>query len=229
MKDDASPLPTLPFTAWLKAMEASQATGSGMDVACGECRGCCTSSYFIPVGPDETETLARIPKRLLFPAPGRPKGHFLLAYNAEGHCALFKDNACSVYAHRPRACRAYDCRVFAATGLSETDKPAIASQAKRWQFALPAKEDERRLAAARAAARFLREKAAHFPEGFLPSQATQLAALAIRIHPIFMGKRTGMAEKIAAILAWAGGGTSRSVRKPPQDRSARGRDHAGTG
>lgn len=206
MMGDAEALPTLPFTAWLRAMEAAQAAGSGMDVACGDCRGCCTSSYFIPVGPDETETLARIPKRLLFPAPGRPKGHFLLAYNEEGHCALFKDNACSIYAQRPRACRAYDCRVFAATGLSEADKPAIASQAKRWKFALSTEEDERRLAAVRAAARFLEGKAGHFPEGFLPSQATQLAALAIRIHPVFMGKRSGVAEKVAEILRLAGRG-----------------------
>jgi Fe-S-cluster containining protein len=210
MKGDPQALPTLPFTTWLRALEASQATGSGMDVACGDCRGCCTSSYFIPVGPDETETLARIPKRLLFPAPGRPKGHFLLAYNQEGHCALFKDNACSIYADRPRACRAYDCRVFAATDLSEAEKPAIASQAKRWRFALPTDEDERRLAAVRAAARFLEEKAARFPEGFLPSQATQLAALAIRIHPVFMGKRSGIAEKVAEIRRLAGRGRART-------------------
>jgi len=182
---EPAPIPTLPFGEWLRALEDSRRSGQGMDVPCGECRGCCTSAYFIPVGPDEKGALARIPKRLLFPAPGRPKGNFLLGYDEKGHCAMFKDNACSIYADRPLACRGYDCRVFAATGLSETDKPAIARQGERWRFAFPTGEDERLFAAARAAARFLREHADGFPAGFLPASATQQAALAIRVHALF--------------------------------------------
>src|SRR5436190_1875786 len=35
------------FGAWLSAARASlRGEGSGMDVPCGECRGCCTSSLF---------------------------------------------------------------------------------------------------------------------------------------------------------------------------------------
>jgi Fe-S-cluster containining protein len=175
-----------------------------MAVDCGECRGCCTSSYFIPVGPDETDTLAAIPKRLLFRAPGMPKGHFLLGYSGNGHCALFRDNACSIYAHRPRACRAYDCRVFAATGLSEEGKPAIARQAERWRFAFPSAEDRRLLAAVREAARFLREHAGEFPPGFLPANATQMAGLALRIHGLFLGERKAVAATLAEIVKAAG-------------------------
>lgn len=204
MSGDPAPLPALPFAEWLRALAASGSGGNGIDVPCGECRGCCTSSYFIPVGPEETATLARIPKRLRFAAPGRPKGHFLLAYDERGHCALFKDNACSIYAHRPRACREYDCRVFAATGLAEEDKPAIARQSGTWRFAFPSREDESRFAAVRAAARFLREHAGEFPEGFLPANATQQAALAIRVHGVFLAPPDGSAGILAAVLKEAG-------------------------
>lgn len=246
------PIQTLPFGEWLRALEDSGRSGRGMEVPCGECRGCCTSAYFIPVGPDEKGALARIPKRLLFPAPGRPKGNYLLGYDEKGHCAMFKDNACSIYADRPLACRGYDCRVFAATGLSEIDKPAIARQGERWRFAFPTGEDERLFAAARAAARFLREQADGFPAGFLPANATQQAALAIRVHALFRddpgtgdkgagkaggeekasGKRRAWArERIAAILGIAGqaAGKDREIRRPARGGRGKGLGRAGTG
>lgn len=238
---DAIPalLPTLAFSDWLRSMDSSADPGGGIDVECGECRGCCTSSYFIPVEPDEKETLAAIPKRLLFPAPGRPGGRRLIGYDENGHCALFRDNACSIYAHRPRACRAYDCRVFAATGLSEGEKPLIAGQAKRWRFAFPAGEDERQLKAVRAAARFLGKHAAEFPAGFLPSQATQMAALAIRIRSLFAARSAGAAEAgetIAEILGLVAAGrastrrkTLARARKPPSRSARRGGMDAGSG
>jgi Fe-S-cluster containining protein len=230
MPDDRlPPLPTLAFSDWLRAMEASARSGEGMAVACGECRGCCTSSYFIPIEADEKETLAHIPKRLLFPAPGKAKGRWLIGYDEKGHCAFFKGNACSIYAHRPRVCRAYDCRVFPATGLSEDGKPAIARQAERWRFAFPSAEDERQFEAARAAARFLREHAADFPEGFLPSQATQLAALALRIRSVFLAEGSGNSAKVAEILALAARASAPAAGKPPS-RPAKGkRDREGSG
>lgn len=197
---DTGTLPTLRFSDWLNAIGESDRSGTGMAVACGECRGCCTSSYFIPVGPDETDTLAAIPKRLLFRAPGMPKGHFLIGYAENGHCALFRDNACSVYANRPRACRAYDCRVFPATGLSEEGKPAIARQAERWRFAFPSDQDKRLFQAVRDAARFLREKADRFPAGFVPVNPTQQAGLALRIYQVFLGEQSGVEATLLAIL-----------------------------
>jgi Fe-S-cluster containining protein len=218
VSDDSAPLSTLPFSDWLRAFGESERSALGIDVPCGGCRGCCTSSYFIPIGPDEKATRARIPKRLLFAAPGRPKGHFLLAYDERGHCAMFKDNACSIYADRPRACRAYDCRVFAATGFSEAGKPAIARQGERWRFAFPAEEDARRFEAVRAAARFLREHAAEFPEGFVPGNATQQAALAIRVHAVFLDRRAGVAETVAGILEAAAGGAPEARGGSPKAR-----------
>jgi Fe-S-cluster containining protein len=210
------PLPTLGFSEWLRAIGDS---GADMDVACGECRGCCTSSYFIHVGPDETEALAVIPKRLLFRAPGLAKGHFLIGYSGNGHCAMFRDNACSIYANRPRACRAYDCRVFAATGLSEEGKPAIARQADRWRFAFPSPEDSRLFEAVREAARFLRGHAGEFPAGFLPPNATQQAAVALRVHGLFLRDRNEAAVTVAEIVKAAGGAKSVATpggRKPRQ-------------
>ncbi len=109
----------------------------GAAVPCGECRGCRTSAYFIPIAPDETDTLSHIPKALLFPAPGLPKGHRLLGYRENGHCPMFIDNACSIYPHRPRLPA---IRLPPVPGLPtavEEGKPRIAAQAARWRFAFP--------------------------------------------------------------------------------------------
>src|SRR5262249_61313433 len=94
------------------------------------------------VRPDETRTLARIPKALLVPAPGLPKGHRVMGYDANGHCPMLVDNACSIYADRPQTCRTYDCRVFAATGIDPGDKPLIRERADAWRFDYPTERDE---------------------------------------------------------------------------------------
>ena len=202
-----SKLPIGRFAAWLYATLRADRDGTDMDVPCGECRGCCTSAYFIHIAPDETEALAAIPKRLLFAAPGLPKGHKLLGYDDKGHCPMLKDNACSIYAQRPRACRQYDCRVLTATGISEAaDKPAIVRQAKRWRFGAESEADKRLLAAVRAAAKFLRKHGERFPPGFVPANAPQQAMLAIRVHKVFLrppseAGNAGYVERILALVA----------------------------
>jgi Fe-S-cluster containining protein len=108
-------------------------------VPCGHCTACCSSSQFVHVGPEETATLARIPASLLFPAPGLPDGHVLLGYDSAGRCPLLADGRCSIYADRPRTCRTYDCRVFAAAGVTP-DKPLIAERVRSWSFTY---DDER--------------------------------------------------------------------------------------
>jgi hypothetical protein len=42
-------LPAGNFSDWLRAMRNALSGGEGMDVACGDWVGCCTSSYFINV------------------------------------------------------------------------------------------------------------------------------------------------------------------------------------
>lgn len=206
MPDSPDSLPTETFSAWLGKTLATRRTGAGIDVDCGACRGCCTSSYFIHIAPDEKETLARIPAGLLFTAPGLPKGHKLMGYDEKGHCPMFKADACAIYADRPRTCRAYDCRVFAATGFTEGEgKPAIARQGERWRFGFESAEDRKRFAAVQASARFLRKHAARFPAGFMPSNAPQQAMLAIRVHGVFLGGDEGadVDARIARIVAAA--------------------------
>ncbi len=124
-------------------------------VPCGDCTACCTASQFVHVGPDEHDALTHIPPALLFPAPGLPRGHVLLGYDERGHCPMLVDGACSIYEHRPRVCRTYDCRVFPATGLVPDDKPLITQRARRWRFSHPSGEDRRRHDAVRAEATLL--------------------------------------------------------------------------
>jgi Fe-S-cluster containining protein len=176
------------FSTWLRETREAQRTAGSADVPCGECIGCCTSSYFIHVGPDEVETLRRIPEALLFPAPGQPKGHVLLGYDAQGRCPMLVDGRCSIYAHRPQTCRSYDCRVFAATGIDAggRDKDLINQRVRRWAFSHPDATDATEQEAVRAAAAFLREHAPAFPSGVLPENPTQLALLALEVYDVFV-------------------------------------------
>ena len=141
------------FAAWRTRLLAGLDDGSGSDVPCGTCTACCTSAYFVHIEPDEVETLRRIPKALRFPAPGRPPGHVVLGYDERGHCPMLVDGKCSIYEHRPRTCRAYDCRVFTAAGLSPDDdgKPKVAERTRRWRFSYPTDDDRRVEAAVRRA------------------------------------------------------------------------------
>lgn len=174
MTDDTE-LPAGDFAAWLDAMQAALRGEADAGVPCGACTACCTASQFVPIGPDETDTLAHIPSELLFPAPRRPEGHVVLPYDERGHCPMLVDGRCSIYEHRPRTCRVYDCRIFAATGLevdAEADsKVEIAARARRWRFTYPTDEDRRRQTAVRAAVRSVRA-----------TSVTELAVRAVETH-----------------------------------------------
>jgi len=128
------------FSEWVNEMRAALRGDGTTRVPCSGCTACCTSSQFVHIAPDETETLAHIPSDLLFPAPGMPRGHVVLGYDERGHCPMLIDGRCSVYEHRPRACRTYDCRVFAAAGV-EADQPGIAHRSQEWRFNYPDPHD----------------------------------------------------------------------------------------
>lgn len=195
-RPDGEALPAGGLSAWLAAMQRALDGDEAADVPCGDCTGCCTSSQFVLVGPDETDTLAHIPPELLFRAPRMPAGHVLMGYDERGHCPMLVDGACSIYAHRPRTCRTYDCRVFPATGVELDDAPggddagrvAIARRSRRWRFAHPGERDRVEHEALQAAARYVREHADRLPEGAAPVTATQHAVLAVRIHGAFLGR-----------------------------------------
>lgn len=183
------------FSAWLAGMRVALQERADSDVPCGPCTACCTSAQFVHVGPDEADALAHIPEALLFPAPRLPAGHLLLGYDERGHCPMLVDGGCSIYEHRPRTCRTYDCRVLPAAGLElvEEERAPIARQARRWRFSCSTGRDRDELAAVRSAATFLLEHPEALPTG-APQSVTQRAVLAIAIHDLFLPDAGGVPD-----------------------------------
>jgi Fe-S-cluster containining protein len=176
------------FGAWLRQMErALESDGPGSDVPCGTCVGCCSSSQFVHIAPEETDALAHIPAELLFPAPRMPRGHVLMGYDERGRCPMLRDDGCSIYEHRPRTCRTYDCRVFTAAELDPADdgKPLIAERVAQWRFEFDGPESAALQAAVAAAARHVRSHPEELPEHERPVTTTQLAVTAVRLHRTF--------------------------------------------
>jgi len=169
-------------------MRESLAGRADSEVPCGDCCACCASSHFVHVGPDEADARAHIPPALLFPAPGLPQGHVVMGYDERGRCPMLaEDGRCGIYDHRPRTCRVYDCRVFAAAGIT-ADGAEITRRAQRWAFAYPGMRDRVEHDAVRAAARFVRERADCFPGGAVPQDPAQIAVLAIEASDVFVGR-----------------------------------------
>jgi Fe-S-cluster containining protein len=199
--DSAMPIAAGPFSAWLVAMRETMENGSPSDVPCGSCTACCSSSYFIHIAPDETETLEKIGPDAVMQASGMPRGHRLMGHDAEGLCPQMNHGRCAVYAHRPRTCRAYDCRVFAAAGILESqDKPLINERVARWKFDYPTDRDQREHDAVRDAARFILDHANLFPRGRIPESPSQLATLALKVHPVFLDASTTPEETARRIV-----------------------------
>jgi len=180
-------LPAGEFSSWLRRTRAALLGEGGADVPCGACSACCTTSHFVHVGPEETAAIARIPRELLFPAPGLPAGTLLLGYGEHGRCPMLAGGRCSIYEDRPLTCRTYDCRVFAAAGIA-ADREPLTRQARRWKFSHPTQGDRDQHAAVRAAARFVRERAECFPGGAVPVDPPQVAILAIKVSEVFLAR-----------------------------------------
>jgi uncharacterized protein len=183
---DIDDLPAGDFSVWIRQMQEAIRAERTSDVPCNGCTACCTSSQFIHIGRDERDTLAHIPAELLFPAPRLPPGHVLMGYDQRGHCPMLIDGQCSIYEHRPRTCRTYDCRVFAAAGIEPDDMVDISTRARRWRFSYPTKADCLQHEAARAAATHFKKHPALLPDGVAATNATQLAVLAIQAHEDFL-------------------------------------------
>jgi Fe-S-cluster containining protein len=227
MNDDdttAGPLPAGRFSSWLMKAEAAIRGEGEADVPCAGCTACCRSFQFVHIDPDETETLARIPPELLAPAPRSSAGQLVLGYDERGHCPMLVDDRCSIYQHRPRTCRAYDCRIFAATGVEvDDDKFLIARRVRRWQFALPTEEDQTQRRAVRAAAAFMDRHQDLLPSSGLRVNATEVAATAIAIHRAFLRGHAEGAQPSASTdpdperirQELAPGGLSRTQNAPP--------------
>ena len=97
---------------------------------------------------------------------------------------MLVDGLCSIYEHRPRTCRTYDCRVFPAAGVGledDGDHDIVARQARRWRFSFPTDVDRIEHDAVRAAADSLQGDPA------APRRASEVATVAIEIHEAFLG------------------------------------------
>jgi Fe-S-cluster containining protein len=197
-----SEIPAGPFGSWLRAMRAALAGNAGMDVACGDCRGCCTSSYFIKVRAHERAALELIGDENLRPVPGATNGAQLMGYDERGHCFMFVNNGCSIYQHRPETCRTYDCRVFTAAGMNAgPDKTEINERIASWRFEYPTSRDLDEHRAVTAAANYIRQHVVRFPNGRVPSHPSEVAVLAVKAYEVFLDPPGSDAEISAAIIA----------------------------
>jgi Fe-S-cluster containining protein len=178
-------VPAGEFSTWLRRTRSAHLNDTAVDVPCGDCAACCTSSYFIHIRPDETGTLGQIPDELLVAAPGLPKGHVVIGYDEHGRCPMLRDGRCSIYEHRPLTCRTYDCRVFAAAGI-DADRPAITERARGWAFDHATEDDRRERSAVRAAATFLQGREECFAGGAQADNPAHVAVLAVKVYDVFL-------------------------------------------
>ena len=172
-------IPAGSAAVWLGQITGVINHGAASEVPCGPCTACCRSSQFILVADSDAAARSAIPPELLFDAPGMPAGNHVMGYDSQGHCPMLNDTGCSIYASRPQACRAYDCRIFASTGIDVgvDGHREIASRAAQWVFDADA-ESAVALAAVRSAAAYVTANAESIG---VASSATARALAAIRI------------------------------------------------
>jgi Fe-S-cluster containining protein len=192
------------FSTWLRDTRRALLAGTGTVVECGTCRGCCRSSYFIHIAPQESSVLHVVRKELLVPAPGLPAGHVLMGYDTSGRCPMLTDGECSIYDHRPQTCRDYDCRVFAAAGIDAggDERAEINQRVREWTFTYPAQRDRDEQGAVREAAAFIRTNEDRFAQEQRPVTESQVAILAIKAYELFLSPPASRsdAELVRAIL-----------------------------
>ena len=183
------PLAAGPFAPWLSSMRRALRGEIDSDVACGGCTACCSAYQFVHVDVDETDAIAHIPGELLVQAPGRPAGHLVMGYDEHGRCPMLGERGCTIYEHRPRTCRMYDCRVFAATGIvPEGDEQAdIRRRVERWRFDVTTEGDDVARDALHAAVECLRDHPDVLPDGRRITGATELAVVAVELQEHFIG------------------------------------------
>ena len=175
------------FSAWLKIVRKALREDEEMKVPCGSCTACCTSSYFIHVAANETESLSRIPKELQFDAIGAHRGDVLLGFKEDGSCPMFENGGCRIYDYRPLTCRRFDCRILTATALLESDeRPRINDQLAQWEFDFKDEMSRQQAQAVRTAASFLQKYRQLFPDGWVPVNPVQRSVLAIKVYRCFL-------------------------------------------
>jgi hypothetical protein len=123
-----------------------------------------------------------------------------MGYDQKGHCHMFGAGGCSIYSNRPETCRTYDCRIFAAAGMSAGEtRPVINERVARWRFEY---SEAGRLEhqAVTAAASFLRQHPVRFPGGQIPSRPGDIAVLAVKSYTVFLSPPASDADAAAGIV-----------------------------
>jgi uncharacterized protein len=187
------------FGTWLSQTRAMLRGEAGPEVPCGDCVGCCVSSYPVPVRAHESASLAAIPIQHLARSANH---HALIIALPDGRCPMLNADAkrCSIYSHRPLTCRDYDCRIFAAAGIAagSDDRSVINARVREWRFSYRNTSDRLMHEAVISAAAFIRSEA-HCLQGRAPGTPTGIAVLAIKVYPVFLDPslRSSSPERIA--------------------------------
>lgn len=187
------------FGEWLAAMRAVLRGERGADVPCGECVGCCVSSYPIPLRRSDEVARAEVPEQMLI-GHAEPGKDWLMGFRDDGSCPFLAGGcSCSIYANRPQTCRDYDCRIYAAAGLlPDGERPVIANRVRTWRFDVTTTEDVAAAAAVQRAAQFIRGHAGLFPPGMRATSATAAAVLAIKTYALFLAAEAGRSPEVTA-------------------------------
>lgn len=155
------------------------------DVPCDGCVGCCVSSYPIPLRPDDRAALALAPDRHL-QLPVVTGQLARMTPRADGRCPMLEADRCTIYADRPRTCRDYDCRIYAAAGLEpDGQRPVIRQRVHEWRFDYAGAGERAQAEAVRRAGQFIRGHAALFPVAARAHSATAAAVLAVQVWELF--------------------------------------------
>lgn len=182
-------IPAGEFGAWLAGARAALRGAAGSEVPCGDCVGCCVSSYHIALRGNDRVVLRRVPAQFLH-QQAEASGDTVawMGFRADGRCPMLGDAGCSVYADRPQTCRDYDCRVFAAAGLLAGDarRAVINERVQAWEFSFADDNSRAAREAVAAAATFIGEQAAAFPRGWVPTGPTGIAVLALKVYTVFL-------------------------------------------
>jgi uncharacterized protein len=174
------------FLAWLDAMQAVLRGAQDADVPCGDCVGCCVSSYPIPLRVTDEAARAAVPEQHLI-GPANPGEKWLMGFRDDGSCPFLVERACTIYAQRPRTCRDYDCRIYAAAGvMPDGERPVIERRVRAWQFRFPTEKDQQGAAAVAKAAEFIRSRRELFPAAMRAGSATAAAVMAIKSYALFL-------------------------------------------
>jgi uncharacterized protein len=179
-----------PFGKWLASMRAVLRGEGDADVPCGSCVGCCVSSYPIPLRVEDEVARDLVPEQWLV-GSSKPGERWLMAFREDGSCPFLSTQGCGIYADRPRTCRDYDCRIYAAAGiLPDGERPLIQQRVRDWEFDFESPDARRQALAVVRAATFIRENPGLFPVSMRAQSATAAAVMAVKGFELFLSDQS---------------------------------------